>query len=381
MNEQPARELPQHGRGHGRGLGDHRLAFLAATRAGPARPGAAHLKLLDGDYGGFPVDRLQHSLQTATRAHRGGESEDYVVMALAPRHRRHARAATTIPTSPRRSSSPSSTRSCTGCAEHHGIFQGYYFFHYLGLDRDMREAVPRPCAFRGHGPLLRALRPDRVRPSLRQRAARLLRADGPARFRGTETVDLRQRDRRIGLPENLIVRVRTLPPRRPCCLPPAKCRPGPAAASRAGRSAGDRADPRHARRGRRPQLRQAARSAGPPCRARPRRRFRREAHRRDRDARHRPQARTPRRSSSTTRAWRSRQSPTATGKPLPLQGRRQRSRSSARRWPSTLRPTTRKRIVISYKIGARRRRAAMADARADRRQEASLSVQPGPGDR
>src|SRR3990170_971826 len=41
-----------------------------------------HLKLLDGDYGGFPIDRLQHSLQTATRAHQGGESEDYVVMAL-----------------------------------------------------------------------------------------------------------------------------------------------------------------------------------------------------------------------------------------------------------------------------------------------------------
>ena len=32
-----------------------------------------HLKILDGDYGGFPIDRLQHSLQTATRAHRGGE--------------------------------------------------------------------------------------------------------------------------------------------------------------------------------------------------------------------------------------------------------------------------------------------------------------------
>jgi len=28
--------------------------------------------------------------------------------------------------------------------EHHGIFQGYYFFHYLGMDRDMREQ------FRGH---------------------------------------------------------------------------------------------------------------------------------------------------------------------------------------------------------------------------------------
>ena len=28
--------------------------------------------------------------------------------------------------------------------EHHAIFQGYYFFHFLGLDRDMRER------FRGH---------------------------------------------------------------------------------------------------------------------------------------------------------------------------------------------------------------------------------------
>ena len=29
-----------------------------------------HLRLLDGDYGGFKVDRLTHSLQTATRADR-----------------------------------------------------------------------------------------------------------------------------------------------------------------------------------------------------------------------------------------------------------------------------------------------------------------------
>src|SRR3546814_10180857 len=42
----------------------------------------AHLKLLAGDYGGFPVDRLTHCLQTATRAHRDGRDEDYVVMAL-----------------------------------------------------------------------------------------------------------------------------------------------------------------------------------------------------------------------------------------------------------------------------------------------------------
>ena len=103
----------------------------------------AHLRLLDGDYGGFPVDRLQHSLQTATRAHRGGESEDYVVMALLhdigdtlgivqpPRHRGGD------PEAVRR-------RKLHWIAEQHGVFQGYYFFHYIGLDRDMREA------FRGH---------------------------------------------------------------------------------------------------------------------------------------------------------------------------------------------------------------------------------------
>jgi predicted HD phosphohydrolase len=28
--------------------------------------------------------------------------------------------------------------------QHHGIFQGYYFFHHLGMNRDLREQ------FRGH---------------------------------------------------------------------------------------------------------------------------------------------------------------------------------------------------------------------------------------
>ena len=68
--------------GTSRGLGDHRPAFHAAIATALPDRVLTHLKLLDGDYGGFPIDRLQHSLQTATRAHRGGESEDYVVMAL-----------------------------------------------------------------------------------------------------------------------------------------------------------------------------------------------------------------------------------------------------------------------------------------------------------
>ncbi len=102
-----------------------------------------HLRLLDGDFGGFPVDRLQHSLQTATRAHRGGESEPYVVMALL--HDigdtlgsfNHPDVAAAI-------LKPFVDEKLHWIVEQHGIFQGYYFFHHLGLDRDMREA------FRGH---------------------------------------------------------------------------------------------------------------------------------------------------------------------------------------------------------------------------------------
>ena len=41
-----------------------------------------HLQLLEGDSGGFNVDRLEHSLQTATRAHRDGRDEEYVVCCL-----------------------------------------------------------------------------------------------------------------------------------------------------------------------------------------------------------------------------------------------------------------------------------------------------------
>ena len=55
--------------------------FLPFAAKGGARV-LDHLRLLDGDYGGFPVDRLEHSLQTATRAHRDGRDDEYVACAL-----------------------------------------------------------------------------------------------------------------------------------------------------------------------------------------------------------------------------------------------------------------------------------------------------------
>src|SRR5713226_9479512 len=59
-------------------IGAHYMGFAKAL---PDRI-LEHLKLLDGDFGGFPVDRLHHSLLTATLAHKAGEDEEYVVCAL-----------------------------------------------------------------------------------------------------------------------------------------------------------------------------------------------------------------------------------------------------------------------------------------------------------
>lgn len=120
-------------------IGQHFMPFAVEL---PDRV-LTHLKLLDGDYGGFPIDRLQHSLQTATRAYRGGESEPYVVMALLHDigdtlgSYNHPDIAAAI-------LKPFVDEKLHWMCQNHGVFQGYYFFHYLGMNRDMREA------FRGH---------------------------------------------------------------------------------------------------------------------------------------------------------------------------------------------------------------------------------------
>jgi predicted HD phosphohydrolase len=113
---------------HGKGLADRILA---------------HLSLLDGDFGGFAVDRLTHSLQTATRAFRAGEDEEYVVCALLHDigdtlgSYNHADIAAAVVR-------PFVSEENHWMVEKHAVFQGYYFFHHLGMDRNLREQ------FRGH---------------------------------------------------------------------------------------------------------------------------------------------------------------------------------------------------------------------------------------
>jgi predicted HD phosphohydrolase len=98
----------------------------------------AHLRLLDGDFGGFAVDRLTHSLQTATRAYRANRDDDYVACALLHDigdtlgSYNHADIAAAIV-------KPFVSDELHWMVEKHAIFQGYYFFHFLGLDRNLRD--------------------------------------------------------------------------------------------------------------------------------------------------------------------------------------------------------------------------------------------------
>jgi predicted HD phosphohydrolase len=120
-------------------------AHFAKLTQGLARRVTDHLRLLDGDTGGFAVDRLQHSLQTATRASRAGKDDEYVACALL--HDigdtlcswNHPDAAVAI-------LRPFVSAENLWMVEKHNVFQGYNYFHLIGMDRDMREQFrDHPC--------------------------------------------------------------------------------------------------------------------------------------------------------------------------------------------------------------------------------------------
>jgi len=110
---------------------------MAFNRTLPDRV-LAHLKLLNGDFAGYAVDRLEHSLQAATRAFEDGRDEEYVVCALLHDigdtlgSMNHADIATAI-------LKPFVSEQNLWMIAKHGIFQGYYFFEHLGLDKNMRD--------------------------------------------------------------------------------------------------------------------------------------------------------------------------------------------------------------------------------------------------
>ena len=115
-------------------IGRHSLEFFAGL---PDRI-LTHLSILSGDTGGYAVDRLTHSLQTATRAQRDGQDDEYVVCALIHdigdtlAAANHADLAATI-------LEPYVSEKNHWIVKQHAIFQGYYFFHHFDLDGNMRN--------------------------------------------------------------------------------------------------------------------------------------------------------------------------------------------------------------------------------------------------
>jgi predicted HD phosphohydrolase len=96
------------------------------------------LRHLDHSLEGYPVSRLGHSLQAATRAARDGADEELVAAALlhdigdelAPYN--HAELAAAI-------LRPYVRAEVAWIVEQHGLFQNYYYVHHLGGDRNARE--------------------------------------------------------------------------------------------------------------------------------------------------------------------------------------------------------------------------------------------------
>src|SRR6056300_2108968 len=97
-----------------------------------------NLQNLDQSFSGYQVSRLEHSLQSATRAYRAGEDEEMVVAALvhdigdmlAPLS--HSEMAASI-------LRPFVSERIYWILKHHGLFQSYYYAHHLGGDRDARD--------------------------------------------------------------------------------------------------------------------------------------------------------------------------------------------------------------------------------------------------
>ena len=87
---------------------------------------------------GYQISRLEHSLQAATRAYRAGEDEETVVCVLlhdigdylAPANHSEVAAAVLR---------PYVSEKNYWIVKHHGVFQGYYYFHFTGADRNARD--------------------------------------------------------------------------------------------------------------------------------------------------------------------------------------------------------------------------------------------------
>ena len=136
------------------------------------------------------MDRLTHSLQTATRAKRDGRDDEYVVCALIHdigdtlASANHADLAATI-------LEPFVSEQNHWIVKHHAIFQGYYFFHHLGMDRNLRDQFRDHPWWKDCAAFCEKYDQNSFDAGLRHAAPRGLRAGRPQDLRAAEEVTLR----------------------------------------------------------------------------------------------------------------------------------------------------------------------------------------------
>ena len=103
----------------------------------------AAIRDLEVGVDGYPLSRYEHSLQAATRAHRDGRDEEYVVAALV-----HDVGDSLAPWSHSEMAAailrPYVRPELHWIVKHHGVFQLYYYGTFVGEDPDARER------YRGH---------------------------------------------------------------------------------------------------------------------------------------------------------------------------------------------------------------------------------------
>ena len=115
--------LDKHEKKYIQGTGDRLLKFMSR---------------LNNTLDGYQITRLEHSLQTATRAEKDGADEEMIVAALL--HDigdglavfNHSQFAASI-------LRPYVSEKVYWIVKHHGLFQNFYYAHHVGKDRNARD--------------------------------------------------------------------------------------------------------------------------------------------------------------------------------------------------------------------------------------------------